>query len=42
MFGGEFHSPDALPPEKESPISVIGIFVGGYLGPRAGLDNMEK
>jgi hypothetical protein len=36
---GQLHAPAALPPGKESP----GIhWIGGWVGPRAGLDATEK
>jgi hypothetical protein len=41
LFGGEcLASPPAtLPPEKESPCTH---WIGGWVGPRTGLDDVEK
>jgi hypothetical protein len=36
---GQLHAPAALPPGKGSPGTH---WIGGWLGPRAGLDDMEK
>jgi hypothetical protein len=33
---GQFHGPTALPPEKEPPVPI------GWMGPRAGLEQVEK
>jgi hypothetical protein len=36
---GQFHAPDALPPGKEPPGTQ---WIGGWLGPRSGLDEVER
>jgi hypothetical protein len=39
VVGGQLHAPAALPPEEEPP----GIhWVGDWVGPRTGLDDVEK
>jgi hypothetical protein len=38
-MSGELHVPTALPPGKEPPGTH---WIGGWVGPRAGLDDVEK
>jgi hypothetical protein len=41
LVGGEWqlHAPAALHPEKEPRVPIV---IGGWVGPRAGLDDVEK
>jgi hypothetical protein len=36
---GQLHAPVALPPGERGPIT---LWIGGWMGPRAGLDDVEK
>jgi hypothetical protein len=38
-MSGQLHAPAALPPEKDPPST---LWIGGWLDPRAGLNDVEK